>query len=75
MPVVARIGNIKIHVFASDHNPPHFHVTTAEYEALVAIADFSILRGALRRGDLEVALGWARDNRRLLEDEWNRLNG
>lgn len=75
MPVLARIGNIKIHVFASDHNPPHFHVATPEHEALVAIADFSLLRGVLRRADLEVALGWARENRRLLEDEWNRLNG
>lgn len=75
MPTIAKIGNIKIQIFASDHNPPHFHVVTAEYEVLIAVSNFTILRGSIRRRDLDIALQWARVNRETLKNEWKRLNG
>lgn len=49
-PTIVKIGNLKIQIFADDHNPPHFHVVTP---------DFEILAGRIDRRSLEVALAWA----------------
>lgn len=35
MPVLMRLGNMKIMLFADDHNPPHFHVATPDHDALI----------------------------------------
>lgn len=75
MPTLVKIGNLKIQIFADDHNPPPFHVVTPDHEALVAIADLTMLRGVLRRSDLDAALKWASPNMEVLENEWQRLNG
>lgn len=74
MPTIARIGNVLIRIFADDHNPPHFHVVTPDHEAIVLIADFSVFAGTIDRRSLDAALEWASSNRKVLEDEWNRLN-
>lgn len=75
MPTIGITNGIKIQVFADDHNPPHFHAVIAEYEVLVRIDNLEILRGVMRRGDLNKVRTWADAHRRELEDEWNRLNG
>jgi len=75
MPTIVRIGNLKIQVFADDHNPPHFHVVTPDHEALVALATLTVLRGTIRRRDLKTAVEWVRANREAVADEWERLNG
>lgn len=76
MPTIVKLGNLKIQIFADDHNPPHFHVVTPDYEALVRLSDLSVMAGAIDRRSLQVALEWAKEetNRDLLAHEWNRLN-
>jgi hypothetical protein len=74
MPTIVKLGNIAIRMFADDHNPPHFHIVTPEHQALVDIASLSLIAGAMDRRSLDAALAWARDNRELLEQEWERLN-
>ncbi len=74
MPTLVRLGNIKIQMFADDHNPPHFHVVTPDHEALVSLADLVVLRGAIRASDLRTALEWASENAAFLAGEWSRLN-
>ena len=74
MPTLVRLGNIKIQMFADDHNPPHFHVVTPDHEALVSLASHVVLRGAIRASDLRTALAWANENAELLAREWSRLN-
>ncbi|MBX3578490.1 MAG: DUF4160 domain-containing protein [Rhizobiaceae bacterium] len=71
---MARLGRILIQIFADDHNPPHFHVTTPDHEALVLISDLSVLVGRIDRRSLDAARAWAAENRTLLEHEWTRLN-
>jgi hypothetical protein len=75
MPTIARIGNLKIQVFADDHNPPHFHVVTPDGEALVSIGRLRILRGDLRRKDFDAVIEWANRNLDTIEDAWRSLNG
>ena len=74
MPTIVRLGKVLIQVYADDHNPPHFHVVTPDYEALVLISDLSILRGSIDRRSLDAALAWASENKEVLENEWQRLN-
>lgn len=74
MPTIVTIGNLKIQIFADDHNPPHFHVVTPDREALVRISDLSILAGSLTGREYKAAVAWAAAHREELEDEWNRLN-
>ncbi len=73
MPTLVVLGNVKVQVFANDHHPPHFHVTTPDGEAIVAIDGLRLLRGVVRRRDYDVALAWVRTNMTRVRDEWNRL--
>ncbi|WP_062114090.1 DUF4160 domain-containing protein [Aureimonas sp. AU40] len=75
MPTITTIGNIKIVVFADDHNPPHFHILTPNGNALVSIATLSVIRGSIDRKDLRAALDWAGSNQALLQAAWEHYNG
>ncbi len=74
MPTLAKIGNIKIQVFAGDHNPPHFHVVTPDEEVLVRLSNFTAMAGTLSSRSMDIALEWARAHEEDLQNEWNRLN-
>ena len=63
VPTLVRIGNLKIQMFADDHNPPHFHVVTPDYEVLVQIGDFTVLAGSIDRRSYDAAVAWAIENR------------
>jgi hypothetical protein len=55
MPTVVKIGNIKIQIFADDHNPPHFHVKTPDGKALIRISDLTVMAGNIDRLSLSIA--------------------
>lgn len=74
MPTIIKIGNLKIQIFADDHNPPQFHVVTPNFEALVRISSFEVLAGRIDRRSLDTALAWASEKKEVLENEWKRLN-
>jgi hypothetical protein len=68
------IGKATIRVYANDHMPPHFHVVSADAEALIEIATLTILRGSLPARLRVAALAWATSNRSVIAAEWNRIN-
>lgn len=74
MPTLAILGRVRIRMFANDHLPPHFHIWTPEGEGVVDVAGLTLIRGRLRKQDLELALGWARKNSELLTATWTELN-
>ena len=76
MPRLATIGRVGVCVYADDHMPPHFHVLTPDGDAQVRLDSLELIRGALRRSDLETAIDWASDtaNWQKLWAEWRRLN-
>lgn len=55
--------------------PPHFHISTPYGEAMVRIEDLQLIKGRLRRRDLNRALEWARQNRARIWDCWDEQNG
>jgi len=74
MPTVVILGHVHIRMFANDHNPPHFHVVTANHQISIRLDDLSVMVGSMDRGSLSSALAWAAANKKVLEDEWHRLN-
>lgn len=74
MPTIVKLGNLKIQIFADDHHPPHFHIVTPDHEVLVRLSDLEILAGSIDRRSLERALAWVRENRKVLNEAWERLN-
>jgi len=75
VPTLVELGVVQIRFYAKDHMPPHFHISTPDGEAMMSISDLSLIKGRLRRRDLDAVRNWAAMNRELLENEWNRLNG
>ena len=47
MPAFYTIEGVKIVLYFGDHNPPHFHATIAEYDALIEIKTLEVLEGDL----------------------------
>jgi hypothetical protein len=74
MPTIFRSGRVVIRMFADDHDPPHFHITTPDSEMIVALSDFVTLRGSVRKRDYDVAMHWAKANSSTLWTKWEELN-
>ena len=51
--------------------PPHFHALYAEYEALIDLRNFDVIRGSLPRRAMALVLEWAADHRDELMEDWN----
>ena len=47
MPEISLFYGIRITMFYSDHNPPHFHAEYAGNKALIDIRSACVIRGAL----------------------------
>lgn len=74
MPTIARIGGLKIQVFADDHYPPHFHIVGTDFEVLVSMRDLSILKGGRYHREVRDAMEWARRNLDVLWNTWTDIN-
>jgi len=75
MPIVVRIGNARVYIYADDHNPPHFHVVGPDFKALVRISDLKVMAGGAPPDTMRKVLEWASDNRALLALTWIEING
>ena len=56
MPEISLFYGIRITMFYSDHNPPHFHAEYAGYKALIDIQNACVIRGALPFRQLKLIL-------------------
>ena len=75
MPIIVRIGNARVYIYADDHNPPHFHVVGPDFKALVRISDLKVIAGSVPPDTMRKVLEWAGDNRALLALKWVEING
>ena len=46
MPEISLFCGIRVTMFYSDHNPPHFHAEYGGYKALTDIQNSCVIRGA-----------------------------
>jgi hypothetical protein len=50
--------------------PPHFHALYAEFEAVIDIRTFEVIRGALPGRAMALVLEWAQQHRAELMEDW-----
>lgn len=74
LPTVVRLGSLKIMVFAGDHNPPHFHIVSAEYAAVVSLESLEVIAGYVPKQSYEMAKRWATNHMDVLHAAWAQLN-
>lgn len=74
MPTVKIIDSIKIDLYSREHNPPHFHAIYSDYEVLIIIKDLEIYAGRLPKKQLSKVVNWAKDNKKMLMENFKRLN-
>jgi len=70
MPTISRFYGILIQMYFGDHVPPHFHALYAEFEALIAIETFEVVRGTLPSRAMALVLEWAQLHRDELRRDW-----
>ena len=70
MPEISLFCGIRITMFYSDHNPPHFHAEYGAYKALVDIQHSCVIRGALPSRQLKLILAWCELHKDELMQNW-----
>ena len=70
MPTISRFFGIAIEMFWREHNPPHFHATYAEDEAVFEIESLDIIRGQLPHRAQALVKEWAELHREALLENW-----
>ena len=71
MPEISTFYGIRITMYYSDHNPPHFHVEYGSNKALINIKTSSVLVGSLPNKQLKLVLAWCEIHQSELLDNWN----
>ena len=69
--LVARVDGLRIHVYAREHAPPHFHVVGSGVNATFSIADCSPLDGNLSGVNTRLVQYWYRRFRPKVVAAWN----
>ncbi len=72
MPIVSIFFGIVIRMYHREHGPPHFHAMYQGFEALILIADGTVLAGSLPRKALRIVQDWAEAHRAELMANWQK---
>ncbi|MCD7753899.1 MAG: DUF4160 domain-containing protein [Clostridiales bacterium] len=70
MPEISLFYGIRITMYYSDHNPPHFHAEYAGRKALVDVLSGCVIRGSLPARQLKLVLAWNELHRDELMQNW-----
>ena len=70
MPEISLFRGIKVMMFYSAHNPPHFHAEYAGHKCLVDVLSGCVIRGELPARQLKLVLAWNELHRDELMQDW-----
>ncbi len=70
MPTICTFEGIRIMMYFRDHQPPHFHVESADEEAEVGIDPIQIQEGKLGRSTRSKIFEWAAIHQPELRANW-----
>ena len=70
MPEISLFCGIRVTMFYSDHNPPHFHAEYGGFKALIDIQNSCVIRGALPGRQLKLILAWCELHKDELMQNW-----
>ena len=72
MPEISLFCGIRVTMFYSDHNPPHFHVRYNDYRATIDIQTGEV-EGRLPRRVLNMVYEWLDLHKEELIVNWQRM--
>ncbi len=70
MPIVSVFFGIVIRIYHADHNPPHFHASYGEHDAIIEISTGTLLDGSLPPRARKLVEEWRRLNQKPLQTAW-----
>lgn len=70
MPEISLFRGIRITMYYSDHNPPHFHAEYGSSKCLVNIVGGYVMQGSLPARQLKLVLAWNELHRDELMQNW-----
>ena len=70
MPELSLFYGIRITMFYSDHNPPHFQAEYAGKKAIVDIENGIVIKGYLPNRQIKLVLAWCEIHRDELMQNW-----
>jgi hypothetical protein len=73
MPEISRFLGIIIRMFAKEHNPPHFHASYNNDEAIFSIDPLELIEGHLPPRIHGIVIEWASMYQKELMQNWNNL--
>lgn len=74
MPTIEQVDGVKVDVYSREHPPPHFHAIYAEHEELIEIETLKTYAGKLPSNKRKKVVSWATENKKVLADNFKRLN-
>jgi len=72
MPEISRFYGIRILMFFTDHNPPHFHVEYSGVRAVFTVDPLGLDEGDLPARARRLVVEWAREHKEELVANWDR---
>lgn len=69
--LVEKLHGLKVHIYADEHTPPHFHVKSANVDAAFAIQDCTLIKGSADRKLRDLIEYWHKLARPKLIRIWN----
>ncbi len=69
MPVISMFYGIIIKMYYNDHNPPHFHATYGDEQAIISL-DGEIIEGNIGKKQLKLIQAWAIIHQEELLANW-----
>lgn len=70
MPEISLFYGIRIIMYYSDHNPPHFHAEYAGMEVVIDIQKVAVIKGSLPNRQLKFVLAWCEIHKDELMQNW-----
>ncbi|MBK9132077.1 MAG: DUF4160 domain-containing protein [Gammaproteobacteria bacterium] len=69
--LVAQVQGLRIDVFSREHAPPHFHVSSADIDAVFSVEDCSLIRGTIDGRSRKLVEWWYERGRETIVAAWN----
>ena len=73
MPIVSIFFGIVVRMYHDDHNPPHFHATYGEFEAVFEIKTGKLIGGSLTPKARKLVEEWRKKHLAELVAAWNAV--
>ncbi|MDO9545659.1 MAG: DUF4160 domain-containing protein [Pelolinea sp.] len=70
--LVDNVRGMRIEIYPNEHQPPHFHIKSSDFQASFRIDDCSLIAGNINGGNYRKILYWYEHAKPKLIEIWNK---